>query len=488
MATARQVWLALTGRAARLGVGRESVADLLARAARQLWRRRPAIVIDLIVVLAALVILGVGRFLGVASVVINSIFIIYFCRHAAFAISAARWTSADLGLAAIDLRHAPPLTVLVACHNEELVVDGLVGALAGLRYDPGRLQVIVVDDGSSDGTGSALDRAAVGVPGMEVLHRPAGLGGGKSGALNYALDRIAGEVVVIFDADHEPAEDVLRRLARHFRDPMVAAVMGRCWIRNAEETWLTGAVYVDYLSGYLVNEYGRQALFELPAYGGANCAVRTTVLRKLRGWNEHSVTEDTDLTLRTVLSGYRVRYDVTATDSEEATANLRRFVRQRYRWARGHQQAFRDYWRPVLRSRYLTPAEKVESVMFLLVYHIPVAISANAVIAVLRICGIGPSFGPFDVLPLAAILFVGPMSELAIGLMVAGAPRRWVRSMLLIYPLFVVFTIVCTRAWFDGAIGRKYKWVKTARSGFRAPGGGAGAGAASGGGQTGPGA
>ena len=435
----------------------------------QRWRTRPPIVIDVVVAVVALLILGVGRFLAVANLVVNVVFIIYFCRHAAFAIAAARWSYVDLTVDPVDLGYAPPLTVLVACHNEEAVVVPLAAALSRLEYDRRTLQMIIIDDGSADNTGKLLDEAVAGHPDIEVLHRPPGLGGGKSGALNYALERLTGEIVIIFDADHKPHPQVLQRLVRHFRDPQTALVMGRCWISNAAETWLAGAIYVDYLSGYLVNEYGRQALFELPAYGGANCAVRTTVLNALGGWNEHTVTEDTDLTLRCLLAGYRVRFDPTATDAEEATTKIPRFIKQRYRWARGHQQVFRDYWRPLLRCRYLTLAEKIESVMFLLVYHVPVAISASAVLAALRLCGIGPSFTVVDVLPLAGLLFVGPMSELAVGLMVEKAPRRWVFSMLFVYPLFVLFTVVCTRSWLDGALGRKYTWVKTVRSGYQAP-------------------
>jgi len=90
--------------------------------ARRRWRGRPPIVIDLIVGGAAFLILGVGRFLSVANLVVNAIFICYFFRHAAFAIAAARWTRTDLDLEAIDLGYAPRLSVLVACHNEEAVV------------------------------------------------------------------------------------------------------------------------------------------------------------------------------------------------------------------------------------------------------------------------------------------------------------------------------------------------------------------------------
>ena len=78
-----------------------------------------------------------------------------------------------------------------------------------------------------------------------------------------------------------------------------------------------------------------------------------------------TVTEDTDLTLRVLLRGERVRYDVSAVDYEEAVVSAQRFWKQRYRWARGHQKCFRDYWWPMLRSEHLTLTEKFESVMFL---------------------------------------------------------------------------------------------------------------------------
>ena len=78
--------------------------------------------------------------------------------------------------------------------------------------------------------------------------------------------------------------------------------------------------------------------------------MRASTLRRLGGWNTDSVTEDTDLTLRVVLLGERVRYDITAVDTEEGATTLGRFIRQRYRWARGHQQVWRDYRSLVLRS------------------------------------------------------------------------------------------------------------------------------------------
>ena len=85
-----------------------------------------------------------------------------------------------------------------------------------------------------------------------------------------AVEDATGDVIVVFDADHKPRADVLRRLVRHFADPRTAAVQGRCIVRNSNESKLAQTIAVDYYCGYLVNEYGRQSLYDLPAYEGAN--------------------------------------------------------------------------------------------------------------------------------------------------------------------------------------------------------------------------
>src|SRR5690606_8341974 len=257
---------------------------------------------------------------------------------------------------------------------------------------------------------------------------------------------------------------VLRRLVRHFRDPQVGAVMGRCVVRNAQESPLGSTIFGDYLSGYLVNEYGRQALYELPAYGGANCAVRADVLRALGGWNPDSVTEDTDLTLRVLLAGKRVRYDPAAVDFEEAVLSARRFWRQRYRWARGHQKCLRDYWWPVLRSPHLRLAEKLETLMFLWVFHVPVLCGIGLLLTALRAVGIG-GIPTVDILPLSTLLFAGPFAELSVGLLLGRVERRAAWQLVGFIPAFGLAILTSTAAYLDGMWGRRYRWVKTKRSG-----------------------
>ncbi len=408
---------------------------------------------------------GIDRTLGVVAGALNVVFGIYFCRHLAFAVAAARWAERDMLAAEVGLTtYTPSVAVLVGCKNEELVVDGMVTALFALDYPADRLTLVVVDDGSDDSTGARLDAWAARDPRLRVLHRPAGSGGGKSGALNDALDLVDADVAVVFDADHEPEPAALRRLVRHFRDPVVGAVMGRCVIRNGRDSQLAGTVFVDFLSGYLVNEYGRQALFELPAYGGANCAVLMSTLRALGGWNPHTVTEDTDLTLRVLMAGQRVRSDLSAVDFEEAVVSARRFWTQRYRWARGHQKCFRDYWRPLMRSPYLSLVEKIETTLFLLVYHVPLLAGIGLLLTVLRAFGIGdlPIVG---LLPLSMLLFIGPLAELSVGLLIGRVERRAAWRLIGFLPAFAFSIWITTRAYLDGMLGRPYSWVKTSRSG-----------------------
>ncbi|WP_328478229.1 glycosyltransferase family 2 protein [Actinoplanes sp. NBC_00393] len=418
-----------------------------------------------LLVAAAFALFGVDATLGWCATVLNVVFLVFFFRHLAFAVAAARWAEKDLDAPLVGVEDfTPSVAVLVACKDEELVVDGMVSALLSLDYPADRLTVVVVDDASTDGTGAILDRWAAANPRLRVLHREPGAGGGKSGALNDALALVDSEIAVIFDADHQPEASVLRRLVRHFREPKVGAVMGRCVVRNGIESSLASTIFIDYLSGYLVNEYGRQALFELPAYGGANCAVRTDLIRALGGWNVDTVTEDTDLTLRLLLGGRRVRYDPSAVDFEEAVLSSSRFWRQRYRWARGHQKCLRDYWRPILRTRHLSPMEKLETMLFLWVYHVPVLCGLGLILIVLRAFGIGDA-SAFEMLSLSALLFAGPFTELAVGLVLGRVERRAVWMLVGFIPAFGMSILTATKAYFDGMWGTTYSWSKTARSG-----------------------
>lgn len=409
---------------------------------------------------------GIAATITAVGVGLQVVFIAFFARHLAFAISALQCAPQDLEADIVDTGFRPRVAVIVACKNEEQVIRALVTSLLALDYPVALLQVIVVNDGSTDRTGDILRSLTSENPRLTCLHRTAAESNGKSGALNAALTVVTAEVVVVFDGDHQPRRDVVRRLVRHFEDPTIAAVQGRCQISNPDDSLISRLVAVDYLAGYLVNEYGRQSIYRLPAYGGANCAVRTSSLRELGGWNVDSVTEDTDLTIRLTLTGQRVRYDVTAVDEEEAVITVGRFWRQRYRWARGHQQVWRDYRGAVWRSPIFSKLEKVEMTMFLLVFHVPVLAGLGLLILLLWGTGITPvNQDPVNLFLLWTLLLLGPLLELSAGLLLARADRREAPILLFFLPLFLVSIALCIKAWIDGMLGNGYAWGKTVRAG-----------------------
>ncbi len=410
--------------------------------------------------------IGVGATITVIGIGLQVVFVTFFARHLAFAISALHTAPRDLEGPIVDTGFRPAVAVIVACRNEQQVIRKLVASLLALDYPPALLQLIVVNDGSTDRTGEILTSLAAEHSHLTALHRNGDEGGGKSGALNAALTMVEADIVIVFDGDHQPRPDVVRRHVRHFEDPTIAAVQGRCQISNPDDSLISRLVAIDYLAGYLVNEYGRQSIYRLPAYGGANCAVRTTSLRQLGGWNVGSVTEDTDLTIRLTLTGQRVRYDVTAVDEEEGVVTLGRFWRQRYRWARGHQQVWRDYRGAVWRSPIFSRIEKIEMTMFLLVFHVPVLSGLGLLVLALWSSGAAPAGqDPVNLFLLWTLLLLGPLLELSAGLLLARADRREAPILLFFLPLFLVSVALCSKAWFDGIRGSGYTWGKTVRAG-----------------------
>jgi 1,2-diacylglycerol 3-beta-glucosyltransferase len=407
--------------------------------------------------------LGLPAVVTVLALVVQAVYMAYFLRHLGFAMAAFRSAPLDLATPLVATAYQPTVSVLVACKNESAVIEALVASLTALDYPEELREILVVDDGSTDGMSGMLDSLAASAP-ITALHRPPDAGGGKSGALNAGFAHAHGEIIIVFDADHRPHADVVKRLVRHFEDESVGAAQGRCEIANVGDSPLALLIGIDYLAGYLVNEYGRQALFNLPAYGGANCAVRASTLRSIGGWNTASVTEDTDLTMRVLLSGQRVRFDVSAVDEEEGVTSVSRYWRQRYRWARGHQQVWRDYRHAIWRSPRLGKGQKVEATMFLLAFHLPVVSALGLVIALTWLGGLASPPFQVDLFVLWMLLFLGPLLELGGGLLVRRADRRWAKALFYFLPLFFVSIALCTKAWIDGVLGREYVWAKTERS------------------------
>lgn len=266
----------------------------------------------------------------------------------------------------------PAVSVIVPMHDEERVAPRIMDALLRCDYPRELLEIIPVDDHSSDGTAAILAEYAGRYECIEPLFRR-GLDEprGKAYALNDALKRARNDCVLIFDADYEPGANVLRDLAMAFIDPQVGAVMGRVIPRNTRAGFLPRMLSLERSGGYQVDQQARFDLDLMVQYGGTVGGFRRSLVLEMGGFSPEILAEDTDLTYRLYSRGWRVAYANRSECYEEVPETWDARFRQLRRWARGHNAAMvRNFW-PVMRSRYLTFWQKADGVMLLGCYAVP---------------------------------------------------------------------------------------------------------------------
>ncbi len=246
--------------------------------------------------------------------------------------------------------HAPrplfrrQLTVIIPAYNEARSIADTVRSLQHQTLPPD--EIVVVDDGSTDGTGDAA-RAL----GVTVLRPPANTGS-KAGAQNFALDRVRTQFTLAVDADTVLAPDAIEKLLAAFDDPNVAAVCGSVIPRYVHTLWERGR-YIEYLFAFtfykpIQDYYGRPLISS-----GCFSAYRTKVLRANGGWSTRTLAEDMDLTWTLYQAGYGVRF-VPEAVCHPIEPHTFAFMRtQLRRWSHGFVQNVLLHWRGVLRVPYL---------------------------------------------------------------------------------------------------------------------------------------
>lgn len=244
----------------------------------------------------------------------------------------------------------PLVSLLVAAKNEEAVIARLVRNLCNLDYPVDRYEVWVIDDRSTDKTPLMLEQLAKEYSQLKVLRRGAGAGGGKSGALNQVLPLTKGEFVAVFDADAQVTPDLLRRVLPLFERQMVGAVQVRKAIANASlNFWTKGQAAEMALDSYFQQQ--RTAITGIGELRGNGQFVRRAALDRCGGWNEETITDDLDLTLRLHLDHWDIDFLNIPAVQEEGVTSAIALWHQRNRWAEGGYQRYLDYWRLIVSNR-----------------------------------------------------------------------------------------------------------------------------------------
>lgn len=277
----------------------------------------------------------------------------------------------------------PYISLLVAAKNEEAVIASLVKDLCSLDYPKDRYDLWFVDDNSTDRTPEVLAQLAKEYPQLHIVRRAANAGGGKSGALNEVWEQTQGEIIAVFDADAQVPKELLRRVAPLFERETVGAVQVRKAIANSmTNLWTRGQTAEMAFDSYVQQQ--RIAIGGIGELRGNGQFVRRTALEHCGGWNEETITDDLDLTLRLHISRWDIDLLMTPPVGEEGVTTSTALWHQRNRWAEGGYQRYLDYWRLLARNRMGT-GKSIDLAMFMMSqYILPTASIPDLLMAFVR--------------------------------------------------------------------------------------------------------
>ena len=358
--------------------------------------------------------------------------------------------------------------MLIPAHNEEVVLDDTLRAMAALQYPKGRLEIIVINDASADRTGEIADRWAELDPRIRVVHLSAEeRAGGKSAALNRGMTLARFEAIAIYDADNTPEPMALLHLARQLAaHKELGAVIGTFRCVNRKKNLLTRMINIEGLSYQWIVQAGRWMLMGVCSLPGTNLIIRRELLESLGGWDTSALTEDAELSIQIYEAGYKIKFVPYAVTWEQEPENLSTWFRQRSRWARGNKYLVAKHARRLLSIRpKRLGVERLYNLGLYYVFFSAVVVSD----LLLVLCGLGivhlTVFGPFtEVWTLALALFV---AEVTLALSRAEGEDSVTNILLTSLAYFTYCQLwipVVLKGFYDDYVLRKARvWDKTKR-------------------------
>jgi cellulose synthase/poly-beta-1,6-N-acetylglucosamine synthase-like glycosyltransferase/peptidoglycan/xylan/chitin deacetylase (PgdA/CDA1 family) len=227
-----------------------------------------------------------------------------------------------------------PVTVIVPAYNEKECIANTLESLAKSTHP---IEIIIVDDGSSDGT-SEISREAARALGMTNVRVIRQENAGKPAALNNGVRNASYDIVIMMDGDTVFEPDAVHQLVQPFADPEVGAVAGNAKVGN-RNTVIGAWQHIEYVMGFNLDRRMYDLLRCMPTIPGAIGAFRREAVLQVGGMSEDTLAEDTDITIAMHRAGWRVVYQEHARAWTEAPGSLKQLWSQRYRWSYGTMQA-----------------------------------------------------------------------------------------------------------------------------------------------------
>ncbi len=282
----------------------------------------------------------------------------------------------------------PRVTVQLPLYNELHVVDRVIDACAQLDYPAAQLEIQVLDDSDDRTRHRAQARVAYWQHrGCNIRYCPrTARVGYKAGALQQGLDQAAGEFLVLFDADFQPAPDFLRRLLPVLLAPGqqdVGFVQARWSSRNADQSWLTRAIGMAVNGHFTVEAQARSRANLWFGFNGSAGIWRRACIADPRvgGWSAASLCEDLDLSYRAQLAGWRGLYMDHVRVPADLPVQIAAFRAQQFRWAKGSVQVLLKLWRSIGQARHFAWGIRLQGLYHLSAYFMHVCLLGLVLLA-----------------------------------------------------------------------------------------------------------
>jgi len=364
----------------------------------------------------------------------------------------------------LDESSLPTISIIVAAKNEEKVIGRLLRSLLELRYPRSKMEIVVVEDGSSDKTAEICMSYVRSHPDLvRFYHRDES--SGKPSALNYGLAVSTGEILAIFDADNVPEKDILLKVARNFEAGNVAAVQGKTRPLNRDQNSLTKITSFEETAWFRIYMTGKERLRLFVPMTGSCGFIRRKVLKSVGGWDEDSITEDVELAVRLMKEGYTVRYVPDAVSWQEYPSTLKQLFTQRARWFRGYLETAAKYGRLLFRpnprrvdAEFTLCGPLVLSICFIS-YGIAISNLLNPTI--LTEAFVLTFLSSATVLTLTTFFICG------VAVASLSKPRRlanlgWIFA---VFGYWVFQSFIAFWALVELLVRRRYRWVRTEKTG-----------------------
>jgi len=245
--------------------------------------------------------------------------------------------------AAAEEADAPSLTVVIPAYNEGRMVEKSIESVAAARYPRERLEIVAIDDGSTDDTWKYIERAAARHPGLVTAVRMP-RNGGKRTALAAGCRAARGEVLVTIDSDSVIEPQSLLAIAGPFLDPRIGAVAGKVAVYNRAGNVLARMLHVRFILSFDFLRSAQSTFRTVYCCPGALSAYRTAVFRQvLERWERQrflgvpcTYGEDRALTNLFFERGYDAVYQRTAVVHTVVPETYSKLCKMYLRWNRSY--------------------------------------------------------------------------------------------------------------------------------------------------------